>query len=114
MGKYGRSYKRSSEGGARQAHELTAFAQALTLGAEVACAYAEAITLLRSLESSPVDAAALVGLDAAALYRLNQVFAQARHCLELDTLWLCLEWLLRRANATCPVHCVRRSRAKQV
>ena len=60
-----------------QADRLTAFVQALTLGREVACAYAEAITLLRGLESSPVDAAALVGLDAAALHRLDQVFAPA-------------------------------------
>ena len=53
--------------------------QATTLGAEVARAYAEAITLLRGLESSPVDPTTLVGLDAAALHRLNEVLYLQRH-----------------------------------
>lgn len=47
--------------------------QALSLGREVAEVYAEAITLLRRLDSSPVDPATLVGLDAAGLYRLSKV-----------------------------------------
>jgi hypothetical protein len=64
--------------------ELAAVAQAPTLGTEVAHAYAEAITLLRGLESSPVDAAALVGLDAAALHHLNEVFRQPTPYCDLD------------------------------
>ena len=47
--------------------------QALALGHEVAQVYAEAITLLRRLENSPIDPAALVGLDAAGLYSLSKV-----------------------------------------
>ena len=57
----------------QESPSLTAFAQALTLGEEVARLYAEAITLLRGLENSPMDAAALVGLDAAGLHQLNEV-----------------------------------------
>ena len=47
--------------------------QALTLGREVAEAYADAITLLCGLEEGPMDPAALIGLDAAGLYRLSKV-----------------------------------------
>ena len=47
--------------------------QALTLGREVADVYAQAITLLRRLESCPVEPAKLMGLDAAGLYQLSKV-----------------------------------------
>ena len=50
-------------------------AQALTLGREVAEVYAEAITLLCGLDDGPMDPAALIGLDAAGLYRLSKVDA---------------------------------------
>ena len=52
--------------------------QALILGREVAEVYAEAITLLRRLEASPVDAEKLVGLDPAGLYQLSKVRACRR------------------------------------
>ena len=57
---------------------LLAVAQALTLGREVAEVYAEAVTLLRRLEDSPINPAALIGLDAAGLYQLSKVRACSR------------------------------------
>ena len=60
--------------------------QALTLGREVAEVYAQAITLLRRLESTPVDATTLVGLDAAGLYQLSKVRClQPSHASQLSS-----------------------------
>ena len=51
--------------------------QDLTLGVEAARHYASAITLLRGLDSGPVDPATLVGMDVPSLVELNDV----RHVL---------------------------------
>ena len=47
--------------------------QDMTLGPEVAEHCAKALTLLRRRESDPVDPAGIVGADAAAIVRLDEV-----------------------------------------
>ena len=59
------------------ATDTASILQDLTLGVEAARHYASAITLLRGLDSVPVDPETLVGMDVPSLVELNDV----RHVL---------------------------------
>ncbi len=55
--------------------------QEMTLSMEVARHFAEALTLLRRQESSPVDPATLAGADVVTVMQMNEARPRfSRHC----------------------------------
>ena len=72
-----RGEHKSVSGKCEHADEAALHAQEMTLSLDVARHFAEALTLLRRQESSPVDPTTLAGADVQSLVRTCEVRARA-------------------------------------